>query len=74
LNVYTPIAHERRPNRKRGSKRPVMVWIPGGGLFIGGSTGYDRSALVNEGDVVFVSMNYRLNAFGFFSHPAINQP
>jgi para-nitrobenzyl esterase len=49
-----------------------MVWIPGGGLFIGGSTGYDPSALVTQGRVVFVSMNYRVSVFGFFSHPAIN--
>lgn len=66
VNVVTPV----RDNG--GRKRPVMVWIPGGGLFIGGSTGYDPSALVKDGDVVYVSLNYRLNVFGFFSHPAIN--
>ncbi|AHH18573.1 carboxylesterase, type B [Nocardia nova SH22a] len=66
LNVFTPA--DSGPD----AKLPVMVWIPGGGLFIGGSGDYDPSALVTAGNVVFVSMNYRLNVFGFFSHPAIN--
>lgn len=66
LNVFAPaeIPDER--------KLPVMFWIPGGGLYCGGSPGYDPSALVLEGDVILVSINYRLNIFGFFSHPAIN--
>lgn len=68
LNVITPL---KAVGGK--TKLPVMVWIPGGGLFIGGSTGYDASALVNTGSVIYVSMNYRLNVFGFMSHPAINQ-
>ncbi|WP_009478403.1 carboxylesterase/lipase family protein [Rhodococcus sp. JVH1] len=66
LNVFTPAQSEP------GRQLPVMVWIPGGGLYCGGSTGYDPSALVLDGDIVFVSINYRLNVFGFFSHPAIN--
>ncbi len=55
-----------------GRKRPVMVWFPGGGLFIGGANGYDPAALARDGDVVCVTLNYRLNVFGFFSHPEIN--
>jgi Carboxylesterase family len=39
---------------------------------MGASNDYDPSALVKDGDVVYVSMNYRLNVFGFFAHPAIN--
>jgi para-nitrobenzyl esterase len=66
LNVYAPEGADA------DSRLPVMVWIPGGGLFIGGSNGYDPSALVKQGHVVFVSFNYRINVFGFFSHPAIN--
>jgi para-nitrobenzyl esterase len=66
LNVFTP------KDCKPGNRLPVMVWIPGGGLNVGGSNGYDPRALVNDGNVVFVSINYRLNVFGFFSHPAIN--
>lgn len=66
LNVYSP------EGAAEGANLPVMVWIPGGGLILGGSTGYNPSALVKQGEVVVVSMNYRLNVFGFFSHPAIN--
>ena len=66
LNVFTPVGFDG------GRKRPVMVWFPGGGLFMGGANGYDPAALVMDGDVVCVTLNYRLNVFGFFSHPEIN--
>ena len=48
-------------------KRPVMVWIHGGG-FIGGSarnTWYDGAALAARGDIVIVTLQYRLGAWGF---------
>ncbi len=66
LNVFTPTDPDG------GRPRPVMVWLPGGGLFMGGANGYDPAALVKDGDVVCVTLNYRLNVFGFFSHPEIN--
>ncbi|HNP56941.1 MAG TPA: carboxylesterase/lipase family protein [Gordonia sp. (in: high G+C Gram-positive bacteria)] len=44
---------------------PVMVWIYGGAFTIGASRNYDARRLVEHGDVVFVSMNYRVGAFGF---------
>lgn len=66
LNVYAPAGVDEN------AKLPVMVWIPGGGLIIGGSTGYDPSTIVRNGEVVFVSFNYRVSVFGFFSHPIIN--
>ena len=47
--------------------RPVLVWIHGGG-FTGGTGGtptYDGTSLAARGDVVVVSINYRLGAFGF---------
>jgi para-nitrobenzyl esterase len=50
----------------------VIVLIPGGGFFCGGSNDYDPISLVEQGQMVFVSLNYRLGLFGFFSHPAIN--
>jgi para-nitrobenzyl esterase len=59
LNVYTPAAD--------GTPRPVMVWIHGGG-FVSGSGNipwYDGSALAQAGDVVVVTINYRLGALGF---------
>lgn len=66
LNVWVPQTVERNVSL------PVMVWIPGGGLFMGGSDDYDPGALVRDGRVVFVSLNYRVSIFGFFSHPSIN--
>jgi para-nitrobenzyl esterase len=51
-------------------RRPVMVWIYGGG-FTGGSGGlawYDGENLAAKGPVI-VTFNYRLGAFGFFAHP-----
>ena len=50
-----------------GKKRPVMVWFHGGG-FSGGSGGnvrYDGTHLARKHDVVLVTVNHRLNAFGF---------
>jgi para-nitrobenzyl esterase len=59
LNVYTPAADDRR--------RPVMVWIHGGGFTAGRShlPIYNGTALVGWGDVVVVTLNYRLGALGF---------
>ena len=50
-------------------KKPVMVWIHGGGYAMGGTVDpmYDCSALTEENpEVIFVSIEYRLNALGFF--------
>ena len=60
LNVWTA-------GLKDGKKRPVMVWFHGGG-FSGGSGGnvrYDGTHLAKKHDVVLVTVNHRLNAFGF---------
>lgn len=66
LNVYKPAgADARKP-------LPVFVWLYGGGLFMGGTDDYDPGLLVKQGKLIFVSMNYRVALFGFFSHPAIN--
>ncbi|MEM7220859.1 MAG: carboxylesterase family protein [Pseudomonadota bacterium] len=64
LNVWTPAAD--------GARRPVMVWIHGGG-FRAGSGRVDGARFAREG-VVFVSLNYRLGALGFFAHPALDEP
>lgn len=68
LNVFTPKAHVYDIEQKL----PVMVWIHGGGFACGASNDYNPTALVNDGNVVFVSVNYRVSILGFFSHPAIN--
>ena len=60
LNVFTPAGG-------LDGSRPVMVWIHGGG-FTGGSGSvpwYDGTHLAARGDVVVVTVNYRLGALGF---------
>ncbi|HZW32853.1 MAG TPA: carboxylesterase/lipase family protein [Isosphaeraceae bacterium] len=59
LNVWTPAADDGR--------RPVMVCIHGGAFLIGSGRWpwYDGRALIRRGDVVLVTINYRLGAFGF---------
>ncbi|WP_442845488.1 carboxylesterase/lipase family protein [Leeuwenhoekiella sp. H156] len=50
-----------------GKKRPVMVWLHGGGFFVGASNDpmtYGE-ALAKKGDIVVVSVNHRLNILGF---------
>jgi para-nitrobenzyl esterase len=66
LNVWT--------TPSAGEKRPVMVWIHGGG-FLGGSSAveiYDGAELARKG-VVFVSFNYRVWKFGFLALPELSQ-
>ena len=65
LNVWTPGADSGR--------RPVMVWIHGGAYRGGASNSplYDGAALSRSGDVVVVTINYRLGALGFLSHPEL---
>lgn len=60
------------PKPQPGVKRPVMVWVHGGGFVNGGSSPgvYDGSAFARSG-VVLVSLNYRVGRFGFFAHPAL---
>ena len=63
LNVTTPLADGSR-------SRPVLVWFYGG-QFVGGSTRlYPLDYLAREGDLVVVSVNYRLGPLGFMPHPA----
>jgi para-nitrobenzyl esterase len=60
LNVWTPDAGD-------GGRRPVMVWLHGRGFAEGaGSEGwYNGAALSRRGDVVVVTVNHRLNVFGY---------
>ncbi len=59
LNVATPAAD--------GARRPVLVWIHGGGFVIGAGSQplYDGASLARRGDVVVVTINYRLGPLGF---------
>lgn len=65
LNVFTPATTPDRP-------RPVMVWLHGGGLGVG-SGEFDGRYLVERGDIVLVSINYRLGPFGQLMHPALDE-
>jgi para-nitrobenzyl esterase len=67
LNVWTGAS-------SASEKRPVFVWIYGGG-FISGSAGcaiYDGLEYAKKG-IVFVSINYRVGALGFMAHPELSQ-
>ena len=59
INVWTPGLDS--------AKRPVMVWLHGGGFAngSGGAAMYDGGALARKGDVVTVTVNHRLNVFGY---------
>jgi len=64
LNVWTPPVSPLE-------KRPVMVWIHGGGFVSGSGDIYHARRLVTQGDIVVVTLNYRLGALGFLAHPAL---
>ncbi|MCW1411321.1 carboxylesterase family protein [Rhizobium sp. 1AS11] len=69
LNVWTPAI-------KDGKKRPVMVWIHGGGFTNGSGielTSYDGHNLSKDGDVVVVTLNHRLNVLGFLDLSAYGE-
>lgn len=60
-----------------GKKRPVMVWIHGGGFQTGSNfelTCYDGENLARRGDVVLVSLNHRLNVLGFLNLSTVGGP
>lgn len=63
LNVWTPTM--------TGSPRPVMVWIHGGSFSGGSGKIYDSRWLVSRGDIIVVTINYRLGTLGFLAHPAL---
>ena len=65
LNVWTGA-------NASSERRPVMVWIHGGGFQFGtaGDPNTDGALLAQKG-VVLVSVNYRLGVFGFFAHPKL---
>jgi para-nitrobenzyl esterase len=61
VNVWTPAVADDK-------KRPVMVWLHGGGYTAGSGQelrSYDGENLARRGDVVVVSLNHRLNVFGY---------
>ncbi|MFX1567575.1 MAG: carboxylesterase/lipase family protein [Promethearchaeota archaeon] len=65
LNIWTPAIDNK--------KKPVMFWLHGGGFLFGGgrSPAYDGTHLALRGDVVVVTINYRLGAFGYLYIPGV---
>jgi len=63
LNIWTPSTDR--------DKRPVMVWIHGGGFRTGSGRIYEGTSIVKRGNVVVVTINYRLNSLGFSFIPGI---
>ena len=75
LNVWAPpYTEEAVPTGD--NLLPVMFWIHGGGNTIGhaGQEMYNGSRLATLQDVIVVSINYRLGPFGWFTHPALQEP
>ncbi|MDB5018213.1 MAG: fumD 1 [Mucilaginibacter sp.] len=66
LNVWT--------KARKGNKKPVFVWIYGGGFTSGGTAVpiYDGEAMAKKG-IIFVSVNYRVGVFGFLAHPELTK-
>jgi len=65
LNVW-------RPKTGGNQRLPVMVWIHGGGYTMG-SGQYPGGRLAEFGNVIVVSINYRLNVFGFMASPGLRE-
>ncbi|OGB21725.1 MAG: hypothetical protein A3I66_09620 [Burkholderiales bacterium RIFCSPLOWO2_02_FULL_57_36] len=64
LNVFAP---------KSNGPLPVMVWVHGGAFIYGDGSGtsYNPTKLIAK-NVILVTLNYRLGAFGFLAHPALS--
>lgn len=69
VNIWTPGLND-------GKKRPVMVWLHGGGYAAGSGQelpSYDGTNLARKGDVVVVTLNHRLNVLGFLDLSAYGE-
>jgi para-nitrobenzyl esterase len=71
INIWTPgITPGITPGNNDNRKRPVMLWLHGGGFTAGSSQelkAYDGERLSRRGDVVVASVNHRLGALGFLN-------
>lgn len=66
LNIFEP------KHIAKNKELPVMVWIPGGGLATGEGSDYNGRWLAQKGHVIVVTINYRLNVFGFLALPGLD--
>ena len=73
LNIWTPATAGKKGGLEDGKKRPVMFYIHGGAYNTGSgaSPWYDGTKLAKRGDVVVVTVNHRLNAFGYLYLPRL---
>ncbi|KAJ5939240.1 hypothetical protein N7466_002374 [Penicillium verhagenii] len=74
LNIWTPEYNTTDLKEIAAKKLPVYVWIFGG-RFEGGSGDvitYDGTGLASK-DIIVVTLNYRLGAFGFLAHPELSK-
>ncbi|XP_013390609.1 carboxylesterase 1C-like [Lingula anatina] len=67
LNVYVPVSENKAP-------KSVMIWIHGGGYAIGQGMATPCEELALHGDIVCVTINYRLTVFGFLTTLDENAP
>jgi para-nitrobenzyl esterase len=65
LNIFSPSV--------QGASRPVLVWIHGGSFTGGSANDYDGSVLAEQGDVVVVTINYRLGVLGFLDLSSLGE-
>ncbi|WP_333776910.1 carboxylesterase/lipase family protein, partial [Streptomyces sp. IBSBF 3136] len=74
LNVTTPAPAPAGAATTAGGavgpvrRRPVIVWLHGGGFTTGAGSSYDAHRMATRGGVVVVTVNYRLGALGFLAH------
>ena len=68
LNIWTPA-------NKGNKKLPVLVYIYGGGFQAGDGSEYryDGESMARNEGIIAVTINYRLNVFGFFAHPELTK-
>ncbi|MEU8589484.1 carboxylesterase family protein [Streptomyces sp. NPDC048664] len=65
VNITTP--DDAGPARPR----PVIVWLHGGGFTTGAGSSYDAHRMATRGNVVVVTVDYRLGALGFLAHSGL---
>lgn len=66
LDVVAPV------KRSRPGRLPVLVWLYGGNLTSGAGSQYDGARLAAGGDVIVVTVNYRLGALGFLAADSLD--
>lgn len=78
LNIVRPAGEGREGREDTGdgaaSGLPVLVWIYGGAFTVGTSRNYDGRHLAARGDVIVVTVNYRVGPWGFLDFSALSTP